>query len=164
MITSTDAVSATAVTIRRALPADAHLVDRMVREIATHEDSLDSLIADAAAWQRMLARPDVAVLLAFVDELPAGYVSTVRRFNLWLAAEVVGLDDLWVRAGERDRGIGAALMRAVADLADGATVVWGARLDNEAAHRFYRRLGADLNVKVVAAWTAESYGNQRLQS
>lgn len=161
MNSSTITDSLTSVTIRRARPADAHLVDTMVREIAAHEDSLDAVVANAETWEHMLARPDVTVLLAFVDDAPAGYASTTRRLNLWLAAEVVALDDLWVRAGQRDRGIGAALMRAVGDLADGATVVWGARLDNEAAHRFYRRLGADLNVKVVAAWPASSYRAQR---
>jgi ribosomal protein S18 acetylase RimI-like enzyme len=164
MNTSTLADSLAPVTVRRAHPADAHLVDTMVREIATHEDSAEALIADIAAWESMLARSDVTVLLAYVDDMPAGYASTTRRLNLWLATEVVALDDLWVRAGQRDRGIGAALMRAVADLADGATVVWGARVDNEAAHRFYRRLGAELNLKVVAAWRPSAYRAQRDRS
>ena len=32
----------------------------------------------------MLARPDVLVLVAERDGVPAGYVSAVRRLHLWL--------------------------------------------------------------------------------
>lgn len=129
----------------------------MVREIALHEGSLASVAATESDWRRMLARADVAVLLAFRQGAAIGYASTSRRLNLWLAGDVVALDDLWVRPEHRNTGAGARLMHAVADLADGATIVWGARVDNVAAHRFYERLGAVLSTKTVAVWTPQSY-------
>jgi len=159
-MTATTTKASDDVEVRTATPADAELVNRMVREIAAHEDSLDALVAGPEHWRAMLARPDVRILIAVgADGTPLGYVSTTRRLNLWLGADVVGLDDLWVRDTARNRGVGRELMAAVARLAaeDDLTVVWGARADNDAAHRFYRRLGAHLYTKVVASWTPEQY-------
>src|SRR5690606_25674848 len=111
---------------------------------------IDAVASTAADWRRMLVRDDVVVLLACKGGEAIGYASTTRSLNLWLAADIVALDDLWVRPAHRNSGAGAMLMHAVADVADGSTVAWGARLDNIAAHRFYERLGAQLSTKVVA--------------
>ena len=147
------------VRIRVAGPLDAELVDTMVREIARHEGSLDDVVAEPEDWRRMLVRDDVTVLIATDGVQALGYASTTRRLNLWLARDVLALDDLYVRDAARNRGVGRELMTAVARLAapEGLTVVWGARLENVDAHRFYRRLGAHLHDKTVAAWTPEAY-------
>jgi GNAT superfamily N-acetyltransferase len=143
--------------IRVATPADAATVNTLVREIAEHEDSLTHVRSGTADWERMLARPDVVVLLALDGDTPVGYASTTRRLNLWMGTDVLALDDLWVRESARNQGVGGLLMAGVAGLADGLTIVWGARLDNEDGHRFYRRLGATLNTKVVASWEPAAY-------
>jgi GNAT superfamily N-acetyltransferase len=143
--------------IRRATPADAATVDTLVREIAEHENSLAHVRSGTADWERMLTRPDVVVLLAVDGDVPLGYASTTRKLNLWLGTDVLALDDLYVREAARNRGVGGLLMAAVAGLADGLTIVWGARLDNEDGHRFYRRLGATLNTKVAASWEPAAY-------
>jgi ribosomal protein S18 acetylase RimI-like enzyme len=142
----------TGIRIRRATEADAALVDTLVREIAAHQG--DHVQATAADWRSMLARDDVHVLLAFDGAHPVGYVSTIRRFHLWSASDLIALDDLWVRPEARDRGVGRELMQAVADLAapERLAVVWGARADNEAAHRFYVRLGAAMTTKAMFSW------------
>jgi GNAT superfamily N-acetyltransferase len=154
-----DPSAGTDVRIRRAGPLDAELVDTMVREIARHEDSLDEVVAEPEDWRRLLARDDVEVFIATDGVQALGYASTTCRLNLWLAHEVLALDDLYVRESARNRGVGRELMMAVARRAatDDLTVVWGARLDNESAHRFYTRLGAHLTTKVVAAWVPEAY-------
>lgn len=138
--------------IRPATEQDAALVDTMVREIAAHQG--DHVQATAADWQVALARPDVQVLLAFDGERAVGYASTTRRFHLWSGKDLLALDDLWVRPEARDRGVGRALMLAVADLAapEQLTIVWGARSDNKAAHRFYARLGASMTTKALFSW------------
>lgn len=140
--------------IRPATAQDAGLVHTLVLEIAAHQDSVADVAATPDDWATMLARPDVVVLLAFAGDQPLGYASTIRRLHPWSGGDVIALDDLWVRPEARDRGVGAALMDAVAGLAapEGLTVTWGALETNEGAHRFYLRLGAAMRTKAVFAW------------
>src|ERR671933_537635 len=112
----------TAISIRRATKTDADHVEAMVREIAADEDE----------WREMLARPDVIVLLAELDDMPVGYVSAVRQLHLWTGGDVLNLDDLYVRPGHRDAGVGRRLMAALAALAapDQLLIRWGVEVDN----------------------------------
>ena len=154
------------VDIRRATPEDADVLDAMVRELAGHEGSLAHVHADAAEWRAMLTRPDVRVLIAEADGEAIGFASTMRRLHMWSAKDILALDDLYVRSGHRDRGVGGRLMSAVARLAaqDDLLVVWGVRLDNHAAQRFYGRLGATLSTSMSARWTPESYRRHLVKS
>ncbi|MGY1653739.1 N-acetyltransferase family protein [Geodermatophilus sp. SYSU D01119] len=149
----------TEVTIRRAAPADAPDVAAMVGEIAAHEDQSAHVHVDVEQWRTLLARPDVVVLLAERDGAPVGYVSAVRQLHLWTGGDVLALDDLYVRPGCRDAGVGRRLMGALAALAAPEQLVirWGMETDNVGAQRFYRRLGAALRPKVLAAWTPAAY-------
>lgn len=140
------------VDVRRAGPDDAETVLTMVREIAAHEGDVTDVASDLPTWTAMLARPEVVVLVAERDGLPVGYVSAVRRLHLWLGTDILALDDLFVRAGHRDAGVGRLLMRALGALADGMLIRWEVQEDNVAAQRFYRRLGATLRRKVIAFW------------
>jgi ribosomal protein S18 acetylase RimI-like enzyme len=144
--------AASIVDVRRAGPEDAGTVLTMVREIAAYEGDATDVRSDLATWTAMLARPDVVVLVAERDGAPAGYVSAVRKLHLWLGTDVLALDDLYVRDGYRDAGIGRLLMRELASVADGLAIRWEMREDNVAAQRFYRRLGASLRTKVIAFW------------
>jgi ribosomal protein S18 acetylase RimI-like enzyme len=150
-----------AVTIRRAIPADTAAVAEMVREIAAHEDQSAHVHVDEAQWHALLTRPEVIVLLAERDDGPVGYVSAVRQLHLWTGGDVLNLDDLYVRPAHRDGGVGRLLMAALAALAepDRLLIRWGMEVDNVAAQRFYRRLGATLRPKILAAWPPAVYGN-----
>jgi ribosomal protein S18 acetylase RimI-like enzyme len=140
------------VDVRRATPEDAETVLTMVREIAALEGDASDVVSDLPTWTAMLARPEVLVLVARRDGHPAGYVSAVRRLHLWLGTDILVLDDLYVREGYRDAGVGRLLMRELAAVADGMLIRWEMREDNVAAQRFYRRLGASLRTKVIAFW------------
>ena len=140
------------VDVRRATPEDAETVLTMVREIAALEGDASDVVSDLPTWTTMLARPEVLVLVARRDGHPAGYVSAVRRLHLWLGTDILVLDDLYVREGYRDAGVGRLLMRELAAVADGMLIRWEMREDNVAAQRFYRRLGASLRTKVIAFW------------
>ena len=149
----------TTITTRRATDADAAEVAAMVREIADHEDQAAHVHVDEAGWRTLLARPDVVVLLAEDGGAAVGYVSAVRQLHLWTGGDVLNLDDLYVRPGHRDAGVGRRLMAALAALAapDELLIRWGMEPDNVDAQRFYRRLGATLRPKVLAAWPATAY-------
>jgi ribosomal protein S18 acetylase RimI-like enzyme len=144
--------SLAALRIAVADPLDAGVVCTMVRELAAHEGSLDSVTSDEQRWREMLADPDVTVLVASMDGEPVGFVSAVRRLHLWSGREIVALDDLYVRAGARDRGIGAALLRALAGRSGERVIRWEVDEANLAGQRFYLRLGAKLRRKVIARW------------
>ena len=144
------------VDVRRATPEDAETVLTMVREIAALEGDASDVVSDLPTWTAMLARPEVVVLVAWRDGRPAGYVSAVRRLHLWLGTDILVLDDLFVREGYRDSGVGRLLMRRLAAVADGMPIRWEMREDNVAAQRFYRRLGASLRTKVIAFWPPET--------
>jgi ribosomal protein S18 acetylase RimI-like enzyme len=145
--------------IRRAGVDDATTVRTLLLELATHEGTATAVHATAADWRRMLADPAVVVLVAYDGGRPVGYVSGVRQLNLWLGRDLYALDDLYVRAEARDRGVGGRLMAALAEhVADERLLItWGVREDNEAGQRFYRRLGAGLRTKMVAAWQPQAY-------
>jgi ribosomal protein S18 acetylase RimI-like enzyme len=157
----TTATAATTVTIRRATPADAADVATMVAEIAAHEDQAAHVHVDEAQWRELLDRPEVIVLLAERDGRPVGYVSAVRQLHLWTGGDVLNLDDLYVRPGHRDAGIGRQLMAALAALAapEQLLIRWGMEVDNVDAQRFYRRLDATLRHKVIAAWSPAAYAD-----
>ena len=159
--TSTTDPARTATGIRRAAPADADEVAAMVREIAEHEDQSAHVHVDEALWRTLLGRPDVAVLLAERDGAAVGYVSAVRRLHLWTGGDVLALDDLFVRPGNRSGGVGRRLMTALAALAapEQLLIRWGVEVDNVDAQRSYRRLGATLRQKVVAAWPPAAYAD-----
>lgn len=153
--------TAPAVTIRRATPADAVDVAEMVGEIAAHEGQAAYVRVDEAQWRGLLERPEVVVLLAERDGAALGYVSAVRQLHLWTGGDVLNLDDLYVRPGNRDSGIGQRLMAALAALAtpDQLLIRWGMEDDNLDAQRFYRRLGATLRPKVLAGWSPSAYAD-----
>ncbi len=155
----TTAPTAAAVTIRRATPADTADVAAMVLEIAAHEDQSAHVHVDEEQWRTLLGRPEVIVLLAERNGAPVGYVSAVRRLHLWTGGDVLDLDDLYVRPGHRDAGVGRQLMAALAALAEPEQLLirWGMEADNVDAQRFYRRLGGTLRPKVLAVWSPSAY-------
>jgi ribosomal protein S18 acetylase RimI-like enzyme len=150
----------TSVTVRRATPADAEAVQLLLLELADHEGSGQHVHVDVSSWRELLAEPDVVVLLAEQADGPVGYVSAVRQLSLWQGRHLLAVDDLYVRAGHRDRGVGEALMHGIADTAaaDGRPMVrWELDRDNDGARRFYLRLGATVCDKGIAVWAPHDY-------
>ena len=148
------------VTVRRATPADADSVQALMLELADHEGFAHAVRTTAQDWTRMLAEDDVVVLLACRQERPVGYVSAVRQLHLWSAGDILAMDDLFARPEARGTGVGTLLMSALARhaAAEGQLMVrWEMESDNDGAQRFYRRLGATLRTKVIAAWQPHDY-------
>jgi GNAT superfamily N-acetyltransferase len=147
--------------IRLAVPDDGDVVHLLMTELATEDGGVEHVLVTPSRWRELLARPDVMVVLAELDGTPAGYVSATRRLNLWLGRDLLAVDDVFVRPHARNAGVGALMMRALARIAATEEVPpvirWELREDNEAAARFYSRLGARLRTKQIAAWLPEDY-------
>ena len=142
--------------IREATPADADIVQTLVGEIAAHQNQSEYVTTTVARWRELLSRDGVLVLLAERENETLGYVSVVRRLNLWSGQDVLALDDLYVRSHVRSLGIGRALMVELArrNAHEQLMITWGVQPDNQDALRFYDRLGATLRHKVLATWPA----------
>jgi ribosomal protein S18 acetylase RimI-like enzyme len=151
-----------AVTVRRATPHDAPTLQVMLLELADHEGDGQHVHVDIERWAALLADPRVVVLLAEDAGGQLGYVSAVHQLHLWMGRDILALDDLYVRAGARNSGVGNHLMTALAryGAADQLLIRWEMRADNDGAQRFYRRLGAILRTKVIAAWPPHHYADR----
>lgn len=148
------------VVVRPASAADADVLHRLMLGLAGHE-GLAAFVAvtPAGLAQALCATPPrAAFLLAELDGRPVGYVSWVRTFSIWRGEDYLNLDDLFVAEEARGAGVGEALMRAFADEAasDGLSGRWEVAADNHGAQRFYARLGAELEAKVIARWHASA--------
>jgi ribosomal protein S18 acetylase RimI-like enzyme len=85
------------------------------------------------------------VLVADTGGRVVGYASFVVGYNTDVAARELWMHDLFVLPRWRGRGVGHALVVAVAREAARrglACLEWGVRESNRRAIRFYRRLGA----------------------
>jgi ribosomal protein S18 acetylase RimI-like enzyme len=147
-----------AVRVRRAGPRDSDVVHEMMREIAA-EEGVGAVDVEPDRWRTLLGRDDVIVFVAEHGGAAVGYVSAVVQLHLWTGGDLIALDDLYVRPGHRDAGVGRALMTAIAATAAprNLAVRWGVEADNLRAQRFYARLGARLKPKTIAVWTPVAY-------
>jgi GNAT superfamily N-acetyltransferase len=84
-------------------------------------------------------------LVAELDGAVVGYAFFTLGYNTDIANRAVWLHDIFVRPSVRGRGVGAALMAAVAAETvrlGGLSLEWGVHTANTGALEFYRRLGA----------------------
>lgn len=132
--------------IRPATIEDAPLLMTMIRELAEYERELDlvSNRAEDLARDGFGPQPRFRALIAECSGEPAGYALFFGYYSTW-AGRGLFLEDLFVRQVFRGKGIGKALLAAVARIAveDGCYGVHWEVLDwNEPAIEFYKGLGA----------------------
>src|SRR5262249_55228232 len=93
------------------------------------------------------ARRRFDVLVAEVDGRVQGYALFFEVYSTFRASPTLWLEDLFVDPAVRGRGVGSALMRAVARVAvtrGCERFEWNVLDWNEGAQRFYRSVGATL--------------------
>jgi GNAT superfamily N-acetyltransferase len=103
---------------------------------ATEESLEAALFGDA---------PAARTLLAFVDDQPVAYATYFFTFATMEAKRGLWLDDLFIDAAFRGKGIGKAVMAYLADVAlqhQCGRFEWMVLDWNDAAIGFYERLGA----------------------
>ena len=133
--------------IRPATRADATLIASLVRELADYEKLLPEAKATAEDFLRELDSPSpvIHVLIAEWNGEPAGFALYFFNFSTFVGRPGLYLEDLFVRPAQRAHGIGRALLRALARIAeerDCGRMEWAVLDWNEPALRFYKSLDA----------------------
>jgi len=101
--------------IRNATVADCALMRTMIRELAEFEHEIESV----SITEEMLVRdgfgpdPKFRALIAEWDGQPAAFALFFGRYSTW-AGPALHLEDLFVRDAFRGKGIGTALLVAIA--------------------------------------------------
>ncbi|MFZ0306602.1 MAG: GNAT family N-acetyltransferase [Candidatus Sulfotelmatobacter sp.] len=133
--------------IRPATIADAALLRTLIRELAEFERELDICVIEEADLARdgFGPNPKFQALIAEWDGQPAGYAIFFGYYSTW-AGPGLYLEDLFVRLPFRGKGIGMALLAAVAQIAlqeDRRAMRWEVLDWNQGAIDLYKSLGAE---------------------
>ena len=104
--------------IRPAKIDDASLLRTMIRELAEYEHELEwvTIREEELARDGFGENPRFRALIAEWEAQPAGYALFFNYFSTWVGRGLF-LEDLFVRARFRKRGIGTALLTEVARIA-----------------------------------------------
>jgi GNAT superfamily N-acetyltransferase len=121
----------------------------MIRELAEFEKLQDELqVTQDSLHDALFGKTPAAwALLARVNGLPAGYAVYYRTFSTFVGRPGIFLEDLYVRSGYRNQGLGRALLEEAVRAGGGENCgryEWIALRWNENALRFYQGLGAQL--------------------
>jgi GNAT superfamily N-acetyltransferase len=136
--------------IRRATVRDAPTVLSLIEGLARYERLTHQLEATLTRLRRhgFGRRPYFEALIARRRDRAVGFALYYFCYSTFLARPTLYLEDLFVLPDERRRGVGRALLRAVAGVAvrrGCGRMEWTVLDWNRPAIRFYRRLGAELH-------------------
>src|SRR5689334_18645577 len=106
-------------TIAPATPADVPAILEMIRGLAEYERLSHAVSATEDALRDTLfgERRYAEVVMARIADEPAGYALFFHSYSTFLASPGIYLEDLYVKPHHRNRGIGTALLAAVAKIA-----------------------------------------------
>ena len=133
--------------IRFAVPTDVPVILSFIRDLAEYEKLLHEVVADEQTLKSTLfgVHPAAEVLIAELTGEPVGFALFFQTYSTFLARPGLFLEDLFVRPAARGKGVGLALMSALARIAvqrSYGRFEWNVLDWNEPAIQFYRSLGA----------------------
>ena len=143
---------------------DVPIILETIRELAEYEKLLDRVVATEESVQAALfgENPRLYCDIAEWNGEPAGFAVWFYNYSTFLARHGIYVEDLFVKPDYRGKGIGKALLVALAARAgrEGCGRVEWSVLDwNEAAISFYESLGA----RPVGGWTVYRLTGEALQ-
>ena len=133
--------------LRTTTADDATTIHALIVALAEYEREPDAVVNTPDVLRAQLAapRPPFECVLAEEDGVAVGFALFFPTYSTWLGRPGVWLEDLFVLAAHRRRGIGRALLTRVAELAVArgcGRLEWSVLDWNTPAQDFYRRLGA----------------------
>jgi GNAT superfamily N-acetyltransferase len=137
-----------------ATEADVPLILDLIRGIAEYEKLSHEVVATEELLREHLfgSRPAAEVLIARIEDTAVGFALYFQNFSTFVGRPGIHLEDLFVRPEYRGKGIGRALLTAVAKIAAErkcGRLEWSVLDWNEPAIKFYATLGA----KPMSEWT-----------
>jgi GNAT superfamily N-acetyltransferase len=140
--------------IREATASDAPLIVEMTRELADFERELDQVdtTPDDLVRDGFGENPSFHAFVAEWDGQPAAYILYFFTYSTWAGRPSLFLEDLFVRARFRGKGIATALLKRMAAIAREKKCYgmrWEVLIWNSAAIDLYHSLGA----KVQSQWS-----------
>ena len=143
----------TNVVIRQAQPDDITTIMELIQLKA----EFDGCPASVEATAQKLAidlfgeKPLAFVLLAENNRYPIGFATYHFIYSTFLAKPGIWLDDLYLRASYRSKGIGQALIRHLCQIAKQTgcgRIDWTVATSNDRGVNFYERIGAKVRQEV----------------
>jgi GNAT superfamily N-acetyltransferase len=133
--------------LRPATPADIPQILAFIRDLATYEREPDAVHATEADLLRDgFGEPRrFHCIMAHYDGVPAGFALYFYSYSTWEGRAGIYLEDLFVTPSLRGKGIGKALLSAVAAIAvaEGCPRLEWSVLDwNQPSIDFYHQMGA----------------------
>lgn len=140
--------------MRRAEAADVPLILDFIQNLATYERLRESCVATEEKLRATLFsdHPAAEVIIAGIDGRPVGFALFFHNYSTFLAQRGIYLEDLFVKPEARGKGVGLALLCALARIAverECGRLEWAVLDWNQLAIDFYKRIGA----KPLDDWT-----------
>ena len=138
------------IAVRPAVPADLPLIDRLIRALADYEKLAGEVRStpELLAEQLFGAAPKADVLIGEADGAARGFALFFPTFSTFEGRPGLWLEDLFVEPEARGRGLGKALLAALAQIAGQrgcARLEWNVLDWNAPSIGFYDSLGARPN-------------------
>lgn len=135
------------INVRPAAPHDGPLILAFIMELAEYERLTHQVTATEDDIRRQLfgSKPAAEALIGEWRGKPEGFAIYFHNFSTFLAKPGIYLEDLYVRPPARGHGLGAAMLRRLAQLAvqrQCGRLEWAVLDWNEPAIGFYKKLGA----------------------
>jgi ribosomal protein S18 acetylase RimI-like enzyme len=150
------------VSVRPARSGDGEALHRLVLALAEHQNEAHLVTSTPGQLETVLCTDDQhqGCLVAEVDGAIAGFAYWYTLFTTYTAETKLYMEDLCVLPEARGKGVGIALLRALARLCverGYKRFEWLAMDDNDVGKAFYQRIGSKVK---RGAETWQMWGDQ----